>query len=127
MTKSKRVTKSVLASEIYKIVLRTDISFAISFTLKIIKEQLELPDIPTIVCTDSFLLYECLVKLGTTKEKRLMIDIMAIRQSYERRELFEIRWINGLDNPADAMTKATPNKALENFVTTNKIRVQVKG
>jgi hypothetical protein len=102
-------------------VAETDISFAISFTLKTITEQLKLPAILTIVCTDSFLLYECLVKLGTTKEKRLMIDIMVIRQLYERRELFEIRWINGLDNPADAMTKATPNKALENFVTTNKI------
>jgi hypothetical protein len=126
-TKSKRVTRSVLASEIYSMVAGTDISFAISFTLKMITEQLELPDIPTIVCTDSFLLYECLVKLGTTKEKRLMINIMAIRQSYKRQELFEIRWINGLDNPADAMTKATPNKALENFVTTNKIRVRVEG
>jgi hypothetical protein len=117
----------VLVSEIYGIVAGTDISFAISFTLKMITEQLELPAIPTIVCTDSFLLYECLVKLGTTKEKRLMIDIIAIRQSYERRELFEIRWINRLDNPADAMTKATLNKALENFVTTNKIRVRVEG
>jgi hypothetical protein len=126
-TKSKRVTRSVLASEIYSMVAETDISFAISSTLKIITEQLELPAIPTIVCTDSFLLYKCLVKLGTTKEKRLMIDIMAIRQLYERRELFEIRWINGLDNPADAITKATPNKALENFVTTNKIRVRVEG
>ena len=102
-------------------------SYAISSTLKLITKQLELPAIPTIVCTDSFSLYECLVKLGTTKEKRLMIDIMAIRQSYERRELFEIRWINGLDNPADAMTKATPNKALENFISTNQIRVRVEG
>jgi hypothetical protein len=56
-----------------------------------------------------------------------MIDIMALRQSYERRELYEIRWINGLDNPADAMTKATPNKALENFVSTNQIRIRVEG
>ena len=117
----------MLISEIYRIVAGTDISFAISSTLKIITEQLKLLAIPTIVCTDSFSLYECLVKLGTTKEKRLMIDIMAIRQSYERRELFEIRWINGLNNPADAMTKVTPNKALENFVTTNKIRVRVEG
>jgi hypothetical protein len=79
LTKSKRVTRSVLASEIYSIVARTDISFAISFTLKMITKQLELLAIPTIVCTDSFLLYECLVKLGTTKEKRLMIDIIVIR------------------------------------------------
>jgi hypothetical protein len=126
-TKSKRITRSVLASEIYGMVAGTDIGFAIGSTLKMITEQLNLPTIPTIVCTDSFSLYECLVKLGTTKEKRLMIDIMAIRQSYERRELFEIRWINGLDNPADAMTKATPNKALETFVSTNQIRVRVEG
>jgi hypothetical protein len=126
-TKSKRVTRSVLAYEIYGMVAGTDMSFAISSALKMITEQLDLPAIPMIVCTDSFSLYKCLVKLGTTKEKRLMIDIMAIRQSYERRELFEIRWINGLDNPADAMTKAVLNKALETFISTNRIRVQVEG
>jgi hypothetical protein len=49
---------------------------------------------------------------------------MAIRQSYERRELL---WINGLAKPADAMTKAIPNKALETFVSTNQIRVRVEG
>jgi hypothetical protein len=81
----------VLVSEIYRIVTETDISFAISFTLKIITKQLKLLAIPTIVYTDSFLLYKCLVKLGITKEKRLMIDIMAIRQLYKRQELFEIR------------------------------------
>ena len=56
-----------------------------------------------------------------------MIDIMALRQSYERRELFEIRWINGQDNPADVMTKANLNKALETFVDTNTLRVRVEG
>lgn len=126
-TKSKRVTRSVLASEIYGMVGGVDMAFAIGSTLKLITEQLGLPNVPLIVCTDSYSLYECLVKLGTTKEKRLMIDIMALRQSYERRELFEIRWINGADNPADAMTKATPNKALESFVDTNELRVRVEG
>jgi hypothetical protein len=56
-----------------------------------------------------------------------MINIMAIRQSYERRELFEIWWINGLDNPADAIIKAVLNKALETFISTNRIRVRVEG
>jgi len=82
-------------------------------------DQLNIPAIPTVVCTDLYSLYKCLVKLGTTKEKRLMINIMAIRQSYERRELFKIRWINGQDNPTDAMTKPNPNKALKVFVDTN--------
>jgi hypothetical protein len=125
--KSKRVTRSVLASEIYGMVAGVDMAYAISTTLKMITDQLNFPAIPTIVCTDSYSLYECLVKLGTTKEKRLMIDVMALRQSYERRELYEIRWINGLDNPADAMTKASPNKALETLIDTNTLEVRVEG
>jgi hypothetical protein len=126
-TKSKRVTRSVLASEIYGMVGGVDMAIAISTTIKMITDQLGFEKIPMIVCTDSYSLYECLVKLGTTKEKRLMIDIMALRQSYERREIMEIRWINGGDNPADAMTKADPNKALEKFITTNTLRVRVEG
>ena len=57
------------------------------------------------MCIDSKSLYECLVKLGTTQEKRLMIDILCLRQSYERRGINEILWIKGDKNPADAMTK----------------------
>lgn len=94
--KCKRITRSVLASELYAMVHGIDIAIAICTTLNIITQRLNLNDIPTIICTDSFSLYECMVKLGTTKEKRLMIDIMAIRQPYERRELSEIRWINGM-------------------------------
>lgn len=56
-----------------------------------------------------------------------MIDIMALRESYERRELYEIRWINGLDNPADAMTKAKPNGALQSLIDSNCLDVRVEG
>ncbi|KDN61196.1 hypothetical protein CSUB01_12551 [Colletotrichum sublineola] len=39
-------------------------------------------------CTESYSLYECLVKLGITQEKKLIINIMALQQSYKRRKLF---------------------------------------
>jgi hypothetical protein len=68
-----------------------DIIYAIGSILKLITIQLELPDIIIIVCTDSYSFYKYLVKLGTTKEKRLMIDIIALQQSYKRKKLFEIR------------------------------------
>ncbi|XP_044721979.1 polyprotein [Hirsutella rhossiliensis] len=126
-TKSKRVTRSVLASEIYGMVQGFDMAIVIATTLQAIVKQLDLPPTPLIVCTDSYSLYECLVKLGTTKEKRLMIDIMALRQSYEQREMAEIRWINGDDNPADAMTKAAPNRALERLIETNRLTIRVEG
>ena len=85
------MTRSVLTLEIYDMVGGVDMSFVISSTLTIIMKQLGFPTIPIIVYTDSYSLYECLVKLGITKEKRLIIDIIIIRESYENRELFEIR------------------------------------
>ncbi|KAK2005367.1 hypothetical protein LZ32DRAFT_642395 [Colletotrichum eremochloae] len=126
-TKSKRVTRSVLASEVYGMVAGADMAYAISSTLAMITDKLKTPSIPTIACTDSYSLYECLVKLGTTQEKRLMIDIMALRQSYERRELCEIRWINGDDNPADGFTKTSPNRALERLISDNTATIRMEG
>lgn len=118
-TKCKRVTRAVLASELYAMTAGIDFAISTSGTLNMITKQLGLKPIPVVICTDSFSLYECMVKLGTTQEKRLTIDIMAIRQSYERRELSEIRWIAGQNNPADAMTKSPCNTALQQPVRTS--------
>jgi hypothetical protein len=85
------MTKNMLALEIYGIIGKVNILFAISFTLTIIIKQLGFFTILIIVYTDFYSLYECLVKLGIIKEKRFIIDIMVIRESYENRELFEIR------------------------------------
>jgi hypothetical protein len=81
--------------------------------------------LPLIVCTDSKSVYDCLVKLGTTQEKRLMVDLMCLRQSYERREITEIQWIDGTSNPADAMTKTKPCSALRDLIDTNKVNIKV--
>ncbi|KAF4591842.1 Aurora kinase 2 splicing [Ophiocordyceps camponoti-floridani] len=78
-TKSKRVTRSVLASEIYALVARYDSAFVLSDALRIVFARLGLLAPPVVVCTDSYSLYECLVKMGTTTEKRLMIDLAALR------------------------------------------------
>lgn len=59
-----------------------DIAVVIKATINKIIAQLDAPAISLIVCTGTFSLYECLVKLGPTKEKRLMIDIMALRQAH---------------------------------------------
>jgi hypothetical protein len=41
------------------------------------------------------------MKLRITKEKYLIINIITIRQAYEKKELFKIRYINKQDNPID--------------------------
>ena len=92
-----------------------------------ITNRIKLPTIPLIIYTDSYSLYECLVKLGTTTEKRLIIDIISLRESYKNREIAEIRWINGTDNPADAITKASPNNTLETLISTNRLTIRIEG
>ena len=111
-TKCKRVTRSVLASELYAMVAGFDLGTVIQTTISGITET----KVPLVICTDSYSLYDCMIRLNTTAEKRLMIDIMGLRQSYERHEIEEIRWIDGTCNPADAMTKDRPCAALKQLV-----------
>lgn len=149
-TKCKRVTRSVLASELYAMAHGFDAGSVIKSTVeKIIASStsasisasdnsststsslsastLPLLPLPMIICTDSKSLYDCLVKLGSTQEKRLMVDVMCLRQSYERREIMEIKWIDGNSNPADAMTKAKPCRALQDLINTNTINFTTSG
>ena len=90
-TKCKRVTRAVLASELYSMVAGADMAISLSTTYAMICRQFNINNFPVVIYTDSFSLYEYLVKLRTTKEKRLMINIIVLRQLYERRELTEVR------------------------------------
>jgi hypothetical protein len=67
------------------------------------------------------------MKLRIIKKKRLIINIIAIRQAYEKKELFEIRYINRRDNPIDTITKLLSNKILEKFINTNKLIIRIQG
>jgi hypothetical protein len=103
-----------------------DLGYVLAETLRTVMSRLALPPIPLVVCTDSYSLYDCLVKLGTTTERSLMIDLVTLRQSYQHREISEIRWINGEDNPADAMTKSSANRVLEGLVSSNSLTVRLE-
>ena len=81
------MTKSVFASELYAMAHGFDLKAVLKTTLIRVLQF----DIFMLICIDSKSLYECLVKLGITHEKRLMIDIMSLRQSYKRREITEIK------------------------------------
>ena len=86
-TKCKRVTRSVLASELYTIVTGFDNSSVIQATIKNILDD----EILLIICTNLYSLYNCITKLRTTTKKYLIIDIIRLRQSYKRREISEVR------------------------------------
>jgi hypothetical protein len=83
------VTRSVLIVELYAMIHDFDVE---SVLKTILTKMLEFDAfILLILVTDFKSLYDCLIRLRTIVEKRLMIDVMILRQSYERREITEVR------------------------------------
>jgi len=117
--KSKRVTRSALAAELYGMVYGFDQSFVILRAI----EQFLGREIKLQIFTDSLSLFDSLTNLNTTTEKRLLIDLSMLRESYEKREIADVFWIGGDENPADGLTKKTPCKALEDLMITNKLNI----
>ena len=126
--KCRRVTRSVLASELYTLSLGFDVAATMKSTLdSIFSGTSQGEGIPLTMCVDSKSLYKCLVKLGTTQEKRLIMNLLCLRQSYKRREITEILWIKGDKNLADTITKDKAYLALQKLVNTNCLKLTLEG
>ena len=121
--KYKRVTRSVLASELYAMAHEFDFEAVIKSTIDLILNTF----IFMIICIDSKSLYDCLMKLKNTQKKRFMIDVMCLRQSYKRREIMKIKWIDENSNSADAMIKIKSCSILKNLIDTNTINLNAAG
>lgn len=63
--------------------------------------------------TDSMSFFDVITKNTTTTEKRLMIDVQAVREAYERMEVSDVAWIESAMNPADPLTKLKSNPILD--------------
>ncbi len=119
-TKCKKVIRSVLAAKLYAMTNEFDADSII----KLIIERILNIFLSMILLTDSRSLYDCLVKLGITSEKRLIIDLMCLRQSYKRREITKIRWIDEDTNSVDAMTKINSCQTFTKLIHTNIINLR---
>jgi hypothetical protein len=51
---------------------------------------------------------------------------MCLRQSYKRRIITEIKWINKDSNPADTITKEKAYNTLRDLININKINLSTK-
>ena len=122
LIKCKQVTRSVLASKLY--VLAHGFNIAAIIRL-IIQKILQSEQLPLVLYTDSKSLYNCLVKLGTTQEKRLIVDLICLCQAYKRHKIIKVKWIKSKDNPADAITKAKLCQAFRTLIDTNKLNLRV--
>ncbi|KAK1496352.1 hypothetical protein CCUS01_02697, partial [Colletotrichum cuscutae] len=79
LTKNKRVIRSILVLEVYNIINSINLAYTILIILKKIINRLKFLLILIIVYINSYLLYKYLIKLRTTKEQRLIIDIITLK------------------------------------------------
>jgi hypothetical protein len=115
--KSWRVVRSAMAAETLAFTAAFDAAFSVRDQLeKVLKRN-----VPITMYTDSNALFDVLASNRTTTEARLMIDLSATRQSYNRFEIQSVGLIRSEFNPADALTKQEPNDALYKALTTGKI------
>ena len=121
----KRVTRSVMAAELFALIYGFDHSFTVRDALHQTTGQL----IPIYAFGDSRTVFNVIAKQSSTTEKRLQIDVNALRESYRKGELSSLAWIPGASNPADGLTKG-PIKAshpLWKLMRTNHIDLEVQG
>ena len=69
--------------------------------------------VPIIMFKDSKYLFDTITRLTKISEKRLLIDVAALTQSYVNGELFKIGHVSSFYNLADPLTKKANSKLLE--------------
>lgn len=84
---------------------RFELGFFIKQILATIYKKIDLAKIFLILNTNSYFQYQCLVQLGITKEKQLIDNIILFKHLYEKKKIYEIRWIYGKDSLINAITK----------------------
>ena len=55
-----------------------------------------------------------------------MVNLIYLCQSYKRRMITKIKWIDSDLNPTDAMTKVNTYNTLRNLIDTNMINLNTK-
>ena len=108
--KCRRVTRSVFGAEIYAFSQTMDFVLALSNDLsKILSRKIR-----NVVYTDSKSLFDTITKFSLIYEKRMLIDIADIRQSYTKRKLSNVAHILSQYNIADSFTKEKTDMTLLN-------------
>lgn len=115
--KSRRVTRSTMAAEIFALCNGFDSGFA----FKDLVEEILGQDVPLVLFTDSKTAWDTVTSLNSTTEKRLLIDLFGLREAYRKGEMSNICCIDTAVNPSDSMTKIAPSSYLLKVMESNRL------
>lgn len=115
--KSRRVTRSVMAAELFALSAAYDIEYSIRHTLSTLLQR----TVEMRLYTDSQSLWDALTSLSPLTEKRLCIDISGLRQAFRTGNLRHLCRIDSRYNPADPMTKVLSESYLDEVLASGKL------
>lgn len=75
-------------------------------------------DVSIKMFTNSKQIYDAITKGKRTTDMSKMLDLMAMREAYQRFEIHSVCFIKGVDNPADSLTKSKYNGRLNSIMMT---------
>ena len=120
--KCKRVVRSIMGGEIYAFAEGFDSVYAIKHTLEKVYRQV----LPITVPTDSKQMFDVITKASHTSEKRLMIDVAAAREAYNRHDISNVGLVVSEHNIADGLTKLgnckAPNRVMQTGYDKNPVQ-----
>ena len=114
-----------MAAEIFALSYGFDNAYV---TQSMLREILR-SNVPIEAYVDSKTLFGVVAKYANTKEKRLQIDVAALREAHSKREIRSLSWIPGTSNPADGLTKGIVNDShpLLSLLNNNELSITEKG
>ena len=104
--KAKRVCRSALTAETLAASEALDAAFVVK---EMMEDVLHSDRVEIDLYTDSKSLYDTVRTSNVLADKRLMIDIAAIREMVDRKQI-EVHWVDTNEQLADGLTKAGANK-----------------
>lgn len=117
----RRALGSVMASKFHALVL----CFGYIFIIQHFVSEFLGRKFPVEAYTDNHTLFTVIAKDAPRTERRLQLNVFAIRESYSKGELSHFGWIPGRENIADPLNKAVLSQSspVLNVVRSNKLDV----
>jgi len=121
----KRVVRSVIAAELHALTYGFDNAFLVRDVLEeVLQRKVDIDGY-----LDSRTVFNIVARNSSTLEKRLQIDVHALRESYTNGELRNLAWIPGAQNASGGLTKGLIDAShpLWKLIKNNKLTIDPQG
>ena len=112
--KARRVVRNIMAGEVYAFADAFDAAYILKHDLERVYDQ----PLPMVMLTDSKQMFDVITRASHTTEKRLMIDIAAAQDAYNKHEISNVGLVKSEHNIADGLTKPGLCSALNTMLRT---------